>query len=287
MKIVSKRVRSTVCSANRKRSKVCSPGATLTTSARCIATRSGYSSRSWLRTRTRASRDHMKYLTLIRTIALLHQHQRERKTIVHNGETIEYIEVTRSDIDLANRLAHEVLGRSLDELPPQTRRLLTLVDQMVSTECERLAIDRSEYHFTRRHAREVTGWGETQLRIHLDRLVALEYLLVHRGGRGQSFVYELLYNAAADRRPSVLADATTAQTSRGEEGKFAGGTRPQSGPVAATSRPTSRRGKASADAASGDITVQTVQNAHLERTPKTKSYRLRRGNGRDHAQGSV
>jgi hypothetical protein len=38
----------------------------------------------------------------------------------------------------------------------------------------------------------VTRWGETQLRIHLDRLVALEYLLVHRGGRGQSFVYELL-----------------------------------------------------------------------------------------------
>ena len=26
----------------------------------------------------------------------------------------------------ANRLAHEVLGRSLDELPPQTRRLVLL-----------------------------------------------------------------------------------------------------------------------------------------------------------------
>jgi hypothetical protein len=236
---------------------------------------------------TRTRRDHMKYLTLIRTIALLHQHQRERKTIDHNGEHIDYIEVTRSDIDLANRLAHEVLGRSLDELPPQTRRLLTLIDQMVSSECERLAIDRSEYHFTRRHAREVTCWGETQLRIHLDRLVALEYLLVHRGGRGQSFVYELLYTAAADRRPSVLADATTTQTSRGTEGEFAGGTRPQRGPVAATSRPTSRRRKATTDAASGDIATATVQNAHLERAAKTKSYRLRRGNGRDHAQGSI
>jgi len=236
---------------------------------------------------TRTRRDHMKYLTLIRTIALLHQHQRERKTIVHNGESIEYIEVTRSDIDLANRLAHEVLGRSLDELPPQTRRLLTLVDQMVTGECEGLAIDRSEYHFTRRHAREVTGWGETQLRIHLARLAALEYLLVHRGGRGQSFVYELLYNAGADRRPSILADASTTQTSRGDEWELAGGTRPQSGAVAATSRPTSRARKVSTDAAPGDFADQPAQNAHKERAPKTKSYRLRRGNGRDHAHGSA
>jgi len=235
---------------------------------------------------TRTRRDHMKYLTLIRTIALLHQHQCERKTVEHNGERIEYIEVTRSDIDLANRLAHEVLGRSLDELPPQTRRLLTLIDQMVTSECERLSIDRSEYHFTRRHAREVTRWGETQLRIHLDRLVALEYLLVHRGGRGQSFVYELLYNPAADQRPSVL-DASTTQTSRGEADEFAGGTRGQSGPVAATSRTSPRGKKASADAASRDIAAETSENAHLARASKTKSYRLRRGNGRDHAAGNL
>jgi hypothetical protein len=234
---------------------------------------------------TRTRRDHMKYLTLIRTIALLHQHQRERKTITHNGESIEYIEVTRGDIDLANKLAHEVLGRSLDELPPQTRRLLTLVDQMVTTECERLSLDRSEYHFTRRHAREVTRWGETQLRIHLDRLVALEYLLVHRGGRGQSFVYELLYNPASDHRQSVLADTSTTQTSRGNEGEFAEGSRPQSGGIAATSRPSSRRRKGSTDAASTVAAAEVTQNAHLERVPKTKSYRLRRGNG--HAARSI
>ena len=236
---------------------------------------------------TRTRRDHMKYLTLIRTIALLHQHQRERKTVEHNGERIEYIEVTRADIDLANGLAHDVLGRSLDELPPQTRRLLTLVDQMVTVECERLGVDRSEYHFTRRHAREVTRWGETQLRIHLDRLVSLEYLLVHRGGRGQSFVYELLYNPASDQRPSVLADASTTATSRGQQDEFAGGTRPQSGAVAATSRATSRPRKASADAASSDGAHESLQIAHLDGAPKTKSYRLRRGNGRDHAAGSV
>jgi hypothetical protein len=57
---------------------------------------------------------------------------------VRRSQTISYIEVALDDIEQANRLAHEVLGRSLDELPPQTRKLLQLVEDMVSTECERL-----------------------------------------------------------------------------------------------------------------------------------------------------
>jgi hypothetical protein len=77
--------------------------------------------------RTRMRRDHMKYLTLIRAVTLLHQHQRELKTVTHQGEALSFIEVTADDIRVANRLAHEVLGRSLDELPPQTRRLLQLL----------------------------------------------------------------------------------------------------------------------------------------------------------------
>ncbi len=81
---------------------------------------------------TRTRRDHMKYLTLIRAIALLHQYQRPVKTAEHLGEAIRYIEVTREDIATAQRLAHDVLGRSLDELPPQTRRLLGLIDELVA-----------------------------------------------------------------------------------------------------------------------------------------------------------
>jgi hypothetical protein len=51
--------------------------------------------------------------------------------------------------------------------------------------------------------REATKWGDTQLKIHLARLVELEYLLVHRGGRGQSFEYELLYDGAASEAAHV------------------------------------------------------------------------------------
>jgi DNA primase catalytic core len=153
---------------------------------------------------TRTRRDHMKYLTLIRSIALLHQHQRPRKTVEHRGRMVEYIEVTVNDIAVANRLAHEVLGRSLDELPPQTRRLLLAIDTMVTNVCERQKMVRSDYRFSRRDVREATGWGDTQLKIHLHRLEELEYLLIHRGGRGQSFVYELLFARQADSsRPTL------------------------------------------------------------------------------------
>jgi hypothetical protein len=107
---------------------------------------------------------------------------------------VQYIEATVDDIAAANALAHEALGRSLDELAPQTRRLLLLVDEMVTEACERLQIERCDHRFSRRAVREFTGWGNTQLKLHLHRLEELEYLLLHRGGRGQSFVYELLYD---------------------------------------------------------------------------------------------
>jgi len=159
---------------------------------------------TFLDSQTRTRRDHMKYLTLIRSIALLHQWQRPQKTVQHRGRAVEYIEVTLDDIATANRLAHEVLGRSLDELPPQTRRLLLAIDTMVAAECERAAMERSDYRFSRRDVREATGWGDTQLKIHLHRLEELEYLLIHRGGRGQSFVYELLFARQADSgRPTL------------------------------------------------------------------------------------
>jgi len=144
---------------------------------------------------TRTRRDHTKYLTLINSITLLHQYQRLVKTAPdHRGRNVSYIEVAKDDIRTANRLAHEVLGRSLDELPPQTRRLLIAIEEAVRRECERLKMERSDFRFSRRDVRAWAPWGDTVLKKHLARLEDLEYLLVHHGGRGQSFVYELLFD---------------------------------------------------------------------------------------------
>jgi DNA primase len=156
---------------------------------------------TFLDDRTRTRRDHEKYLTLIDAITLLHQHQREVKTLRRGDRELRYVEVTLADIALANQLAHEVLGRTLDELPPQARKLLGLVVGMVEEHCRTQQITRAQYRFGRRTVREYTRWGDTQLKIHLGRLAELEYLLVHRGGRGQSFEYELLFDGPADGSP--------------------------------------------------------------------------------------
>jgi hypothetical protein len=160
---------------------------------------------TFLDDRTRTRRDHMKYLGLIRAVALLHQHQRPTKNAAGGAGNVAYIEVTLDDIATANRIAGEVLGRSLDDLPPQTRRLLALIEQWVSKECKRLHQTHADFRFSRRDVRQCTGWGNTQLKLHLARLEEMEYLLVHRGKRGQSFVYELLYEGqGADGKPFLM-----------------------------------------------------------------------------------
>jgi len=152
---------------------------------------------TFLSDKTRTRRDHEKYLTLIDTVALLHQHQRPVRTMQGAGQAVEYIEVTAEDITQANAIAHEVLGRSLDELPPQTRRLLASVALHVREQVRAQVIPQAEVRFTRKDVRAVTGWGDTQLKVHLARLVELEYLLTHRAQRGQGFAYELLFDGDA------------------------------------------------------------------------------------------
>ena len=92
-------------------------------------------------------RDHAKYLSLIASITLLHQHQRPRK-IASDGAP--YIEATRDDIQLANRLASEALGQSLDSLMSQTRQLLVLIDDYVTRCCTQQKIERADFRFMQR-----------------------------------------------------------------------------------------------------------------------------------------
>jgi len=257
---------------------------------RPLAVRNHYAGQlTFLDDATRTRRDHEKYLTLIDAIALLHQHQREVKTDLVDGEREAYIEVTLDDLAAANHLAHDVLGRTLDALPPQTRRLLVLIEAMVKADCERQKLERRDYRLTRRQIRERTGWGLTQLRLHLDRLVDMEYLLVHKGGRGQSFVYELLYaGEGQDGHPFVLGlldvETLRAKITRqsydpnlagsaphlaGEDGHLAGSKRGHGGGMAPGWRSAER--PAEPDASPG-IGPSTLDTAPLGTTPPAASY---------------
>jgi len=195
---------------------------------------------TFLSDKTRTRRDHRKYLGIIRAIALLHQYQRPVKSITtEDGEIIEYVEATLGDIEQANLLAADVLGRTLDELAPQTRRLLDLIVRLVTAKCEGANMAQKDYRFTRRDVREATGWGLTQLKVHLRRLEELEYLITHMGGRGRSYVYELAYtNEGTDGAPFLmgLIDVESLKTRSYDEKKagqkrdLAGSSRGEVGP---------------------------------------------------------
>jgi hypothetical protein len=212
----------------------------------------------------------MKYLALIRTIALLHQHQRTVKTAEHDGHPVEYIEATLGDIAAANRLAHQVLGRCLDEMPPQSRRLLELTERMVTARRAERKSEREHGRFRARDLREFTGWGNSQLHLHLSRLVALEYVLTHRADHGQGFVYELVYDGAgkdgsrflsglldveALKRPGVLPDHP------GVKGDHPAPVRPVSGPIPGGVRPPETAGFSSEKPPAA---AKTGENAHQD-----------------------
>ena len=65
--------------------------------------------------RLQGRRDHPKYLALIKATAFLRQMQKEISYESRNGQKLPFIEVDPVDIRIANSLAHEILGRSLDE----------------------------------------------------------------------------------------------------------------------------------------------------------------------------
>jgi energy-coupling factor transporter ATP-binding protein EcfA2 len=215
---------------------------------------------------TRMRRDFPKYLALIKAIALLHQHQRQLGTTTVGGEAVEYIEVQAEDIEQANALCHDILGQSLDELPPQARRLLTQLDQMAAQGCQAKGVDRRAYRFGRREVRSQTGWSDFQVRTHLARLVQMELVVVHHGGRGQLFEYELLWDGQEpDGRHMLglidlkaLAACTTAG-SRGGEARF----EPPSSPHRGAIEPGSRVGR-NGDKPSDAKGLQTVEQSGAE-----------------------
>ena len=156
-------------------------------------------------TRTRTRRDHEKYLTLIDAIALLHQHQRPKKKLQCGTE---YIEVLPQDIELANRLAPQLLSRSLDELPPQTRRVHEAVRVIVKERMQAKEVEQHLAYFSRREVRERLGWSTTQVRAHLERLREMEYITARTGKMGSAFQYELLsdVNEEAENTLTGLID---------------------------------------------------------------------------------
>ena len=133
-------------------------------------------------------RDQPKYLNLILAVTFLYQLQRP---VQNDAELGDHIETTLDDIAIANELAHELFGHSLDDLSRPSRELLRLVYQHVQRQA--VASKTGDVTFNRRELREAFKWGDTRLRTHLDELVEMEYVVPLSGRFGQTYQYRLVY----------------------------------------------------------------------------------------------
>lgn len=143
-------------------------------------------------------REQRKYLSLINSIALLHQYQREIKTAKRGEIEIEYVEVELSDIALANELAEEILGKAMDELAPPVRGMFEAIREACKRRAEELKIKACDVQLTRREIRETTAWSDWQVRMYCQKLVEMEYLWALQAVNGKPSVYQLASDAESE-----------------------------------------------------------------------------------------
>ena len=136
-------------------------------------------------------REQRKYLSLINSVALLHQYQREIKTAKRGDIEIEYVEVELSDIALANELAEEILGQAMDELAPPVRGMFEAITKACREKAAESEIRAEDVQLTRREIREMTAWSDWQVRMYCQKLVEMEYLFAVCAVNGKPAVYQL------------------------------------------------------------------------------------------------
>jgi len=156
----------------------------------------------------RLRREADKYLSLIDTLAFLHQKQREVDSFDLEGATYRYILVTVEDIDRANRLMVRCLARALSDLPGPAQELLLKIRDYVMKQCEQTRQHVTEVPFSRRDIREWVRWSDYQVRLYLDLLSDLEYVETTTGSFGKRYIYTL----SPDHR--LLVQATMSEDER-------------------------------------------------------------------------
>jgi DNA primase catalytic core len=143
-------------------------------------------------------REQKKYLTLIKAIALLHQHQRRRRSVEVGNDRIDYIEATAADVALAQQLGAAILRRNVDELAPPTRALLVAIRELVTKKMDELKVPQSYAHFTRQEIQRAAGLSYWHCRVYLGQLLEHEYVALVRGHQGKRCLYELLWEGDED-----------------------------------------------------------------------------------------
>lgn len=177
-------------------------------------------------------REQRKYLTLVKALALLHQHQRPKKTLTIDGRTVEYVEAAEADVEIGRELSRLILRRNLDELSPPSRSLLLAMQELArekkaaaakagaapaarprpepgpqsspsSSPGRRYVLGREKAEeervlLDRHELQKATGLSYWHVRTYLAQLVEYEYVGLVKTGQGQKALYELLHEAVEE-----------------------------------------------------------------------------------------
>jgi hypothetical protein len=119
------------------------------------------------------------------------------------------------------------------------------------------------------------------VRTHLEKLAALEYVLVHRGGPGQRFVYELLWDGQGKEGEPFLAglldverlEAREYDANReGSKADREGAVSPGRAPLEATLSIDENGATSRDDGASSETARRSAERTSRERVSAAQSY---------------
>ncbi|MCZ7647431.1 MAG: hypothetical protein M5U26_19605 [Planctomycetota bacterium] len=153
-------------------------------------------------TSVRHRREQERFLALIEASALLHQHQR-----LKDGD---FVVADVRDFEVARRLAGSHVERAQDSLTGQTRELLAALRA------------RGAGTFTIRDLEVLRpGWTRHAFRAALAELLALEYVLSPRGGRGRLRKYRVTPGGAPTASMPTIRLREVGELAKVGEGDFA------------------------------------------------------------------
>jgi hypothetical protein len=114
--------------------------------------------------------------------------------------------------------------------------VLGMIETFVTEHMQQRSVVRSDVRFTRRELRSRCGMSDAAIRVHLERLVAMEYVRLVAGRNGQRFEYELLFDGELERStPQMMglieaealraahSESSTMPTSQGQKPHLAPG----------------------------------------------------------------
>lgn len=141
----------------------------------------------------RSRRDFPKLLTMIMSVTLLFQMQRKLETWQYKGYTEKLLLSTLEDNLLGVRIARHIMGQTLDEMAPHTRKFLIQFYEWVQATHEKKKLLKDKCLPLTRNLMDQTGLSRAQVNRHLDELRHMDYVHRKNDTKGRP-IHELLYD---------------------------------------------------------------------------------------------